>query len=634
MRDVVRVLYLEDNPYDKELVEEILKAEGIVCDIIWVDNREKYLQALEQEEFGLILSDNSLPTFDGMSALKLARQKHANVPFIFVSGTIGEEVAIESFKKGATDYVLKHHLSKLGYAIVRALDEEAERAERRRADERIREQAALLDIVPDAILVCSLEGNILFWNKGAAQIYGWTEAEAKGQTIHKLLFKDDSSLDMEAQKTIIEQKEWQGELFHTNKFGKELIVQSRWTLMCDKEGQPKSILVVNSNITEKKQMEAQFLRNQRMETIGTLASGIAHDLNNVFAPILMVTQLLEKKVADDRSRQLLNILDTTIQRGASLVKQVLSFGRGVESQQTIVQLRHLIREIEKIAKETFPKSISLRANVPNDLWTLSADATQMHQILMNLCVNGRDAMPDGGTLSITAEDFLIDANYEQMHPDAKAGPYIVLTVSDTGTGITPEVLTNIFEPFFTTKEVNKGTGLGLSTVASIVKSYNGFINVQSQVGQGTQFKIYLPALQTQETQQAKTESQDLPIGKEQLILVVDDEASIREITKATLEVYGYKVLTASDGIEAIAVYAQHKDKITVVITDLMMPTMDGSIMIRALQRINAQIKIIINTGLKSDGGIIKKLPPGIHATLSKPYTAEELLKTLDKVISM
>ncbi|HEY9637060.1 MAG TPA: PAS domain S-box protein [Coleofasciculaceae cyanobacterium] len=503
--------------------------------------------------------------------------------------------------------------------------------QRKQTEQKLSEQAALLNVAADAIIVQDLDSKISFWNKGAERLFGWKAEDVIGKAASKLLYRDASPYYEDVQEKLIEKGEWQGELHHLTKDGKKVIVESHWTLVHDEAEQPKSILVVNTDITEKKQLEKQFLRAQRMESIGTLAGGIAHDLNNVLAPILMAVQLLELTVLDERSQEWLQILETNAKRGADLVKQVVSFARGVEGDRTIIQTRHLISEIRQIARETFPKLINVHTDIPQDLWTVSGDATQLHQVLMNLCVNARDALPEGGNISICAANLLIDEHYARMNIDAKVGCYIVITVSDTGTGISPEILDRIFEPFFTTKELGKGTGLGLSTVIGIIKSHGGFVNVYSEIGQGTEFKVYLPALQEIETQ--LVEYPDLPTGRGELILVVDDEAAIRQITKTSLESHSYRVLTASDGIEAIALYAQHRHEINVVLVDMMMPFMDGSTTIRTLQKISPQVNIIGVSGLVSSDKVSIAMGTGIKTFLSKPYTAKELLKTISEVLN-
>jgi hypothetical protein len=345
----------------------------------------------------------------------------------------------------------------------------------------------------------------------------------------------------------------------------------------------------------------------------------------------MTAQLLESQLHDERSKRLLPILISNAKRGANMVKQVLSFTRGVEGDRTLLQLKHLIREIQQVVKETFPKSIEISTHIAPNLWIVSADVTQLHQVLMNLCVNARDAMPDGGRLTISAENLVVDQNYAKMYLDARVGSYVVMSVADTGVGIPQEILDRIFEPFFTTKDLGKGTGLGLSTVVGIIKSHGGFINVYSEVGKGSQFKVYLPAQEA--TENPEEQELELPCGNGELILVVDDEDSIRDVTKTSLESYNYKAITACDGIEAIALYAEHQDKISVVLTDMVMPSMDGVTTIRTLRKINPAVKIIAVSGLASSEKINTITQMGVKAFLSKPYTAKQLLQTISTVKS-
>lgn len=504
--------------------------------------------------------------------------------------------------------------------------------ERKRGEEQIREQAALLDQAQDAILVRDLNHNILFWNKGAERIYGWSAREALGKNVHELLLKERSTQFEDARQAVLEEGEWSGEIRQFRRDGTEITVESRWTLVRDDKGAPTSILVINTDITDRKRMEAQFLRAQRMESIGTLAGGIAHDLNNVLSPILMAIDMLQLKTTDEASKKWLQVLRANAERGGDMVRQVLSFARGVEGERVALQPKHLIKEIAKILRETFPKSVEINFDLPGDLWIISADATQMHQVLMNLCVNARDAMPEGGSISIKAENTVVDSNYARMHLEAKPGRFVLITVSDTGPGIALEIQSRIFEPFFTTKEMTKGTGLGLSTALTIVKSHGGFINVYSELFKGTQFSLYLPALDSPGTVQASALQTDLPLGNGELILVVDDEESIREITRGTLETFGYTVLTASDGTEAIALYADRKHEVAVVLTDMMMPFMDGPATIRALQKMNPEVRIIAASGLTASHKTGEASLEGVKMFLSKPYTAERLLKALAAVL--
>jgi two-component system, cell cycle sensor histidine kinase and response regulator CckA len=347
---------------------------------------------------------------------------------------------------------------------------------------------------------------------------------------------------------------------------------------------------------------------------------------------MMAIHTLRIKINDSQSKQILTILETSAKRGAELVSQVLSFGRGREGNPTVIDLKPFIFELEKLIRETFPRSIETQIDLSNDLWSLSMDITQLHQVLMNLCVNARDAMPSGGRLKISAKNLFMDENYVKMSAEAKIGPYIVISVSDSGTGIPPAIIDKIFDPFFTSKEFGKGTGLGLSTSMGIIRSYGGFIHVYSEVGRGTEFKIFLPAIEVGESKDLQSPISKLPSGNGELILVVDDEYSILEITRSSLEAFGYRVLIASDGTEAIAIYVQNRDEIDVVLTDLMMPLMDGKATIRALQRLNPQIKIIASTGLITQQTRNELLNLGVKYCLSKPFTAEELLVTLQKIL--
>lgn len=506
--------------------------------------------------------------------------------------------------------------------------------ERKHAEGRIREQAALLDKAQDAIVVRGLDDRMVFWNKGAQSIYGWTSAEAVGRTARELdLLNELNEADFErGYRAIRERGEWNGELRQRTKDGREITVESRWTLVRDDRNDPQTILVINTDVTERKKMEAQFLRAQRMESIGTLAGGIAHDLNNVLSPILMAIQMLQLRCAGEEEQQWLDILLTNAERGATMVKQVLSFARGVEGERVALDPKHLIKDVVNILRETLPKLISIKFDVPSDLWLISADATQVHQVLMNLCVNARDAMPQGGELTIRAENVTLDENYARMHLEAKPGRFVVVTVVDTGVGMPPDVQARIFEPFFTTKEIGKGTGLGLSTALTIVRSHHGFMNVYSEPRKGTQFAIYLPALESTRAEAAQKRRVDLPEGHGELLLVVDDEEAIRQITKGMLETFNYKVITAADGTEAVALYAQRREEIAAVITDMMMPFMDGPATIRALRRLNPRVKIIAASGLGAHDKIAEANALGVELFLPKPYTAEKLLKALAQVL--
>ncbi|MGC8653891.1 MAG: hybrid sensor histidine kinase/response regulator [Candidatus Kryptoniota bacterium] len=500
---------------------------------------------------------------------------------------------------------------------------------RLKQEEQLRQQASLLDLSPDAILVQDLDTHILYWNKGAEKMFGWTAEEVKMRSVKEVLFSGQEELFEKIQETVLRQGSWTGELRHRNKEGKELITDTKRVLITGDHGEPVGMLVIKRDITEKKMLEAQYLRAQRLESIGTLASGVAHDLNNVLTPVMLAIEYMMRKTSDEQLKKMLETVEATVKRGADLVKQGLSFARGVEAERKPIQLRHIVDEVVNVIKETFPRSISIKTQIPKDLPLVLADPTQLHQVFMNLCVNARDAMPCGGMLEIRAETVIVDEQYARMHIEAKPGKYVVIVVTDTGTGMSPEVADRIFEPFFTTKELNKGTGLGLSTVLSIVKSHEGFINVYSEPGMGTTFRIYLPAYIGSEKVAVEEEEFNLT-GRGELILLVDDEKAILEITRVTLESNGYSVITAGDGTEAVAIYVQRRDEISVVVTDMMMPFMDGPSTIRALKKINPEVKIIAVSGLKASEE--KGVLPSDVKFLMKPYTAQRLLQVLYELI--
>jgi PAS domain S-box-containing protein len=462
--------------------------------------------------------------------------------------------------------------------------------------ERITEQASVIDAAHESISVRSLEGKITYWNKGAEKTFGWFADEVLGRNITEI-FDYGSERIAKALETTLEKGTWDGEVSGITREGRKIELMVHWTPIRDDKGRPKSILAIDTDITEKKALETQLLRAQRMESIGTLAGGLAHDLNNLLAPILMGLELL--KISRDPSKvsDVIRNMELSANRGAELVKQVLSFARGLEGAKVPIVLSYTVREVVAIATSTFPKSISIEYRVMPDLWKVSADPTQINQVLMNLCVNSRDALADGGKLEIKAENIEIDGQYSSTIGGASPGRYVLLTVSDNGCGMPADVLDRIFEPFFTTKEPGKGTGLGLSTVLGIVKGHGGFVRVESALGKGSIFRVYLPALDSAPEEHSEPDADDdMPRGSGETILVVDDEDAVATITKQTLITFGYNVITATDGAQAVSAYALHKDRISAVLTDIMMPVMDGNALIAALQHLNPALPIIATSG--------------------------------------
>lgn len=503
--------------------------------------------------------------------------------------------------------------------------------DRKLAEQKIREQAALLDITSDAILVRNLEHRILYWNHGAERLYGWNAVEAIGQVADEILHNDAAQVAAIVQ-TLLSQGEWRGELHKVTRNGKGVTVEARWTLVRDEASQPKFILSVDTDITEKKQLEAQFYRAQRLESLGTLASGIAHDLNNVLTPILTISQLLRLKQLelDDRSQEMLTVLEDSAKRGASMVKQILTFTRGTEGDRVPLQIAPVIGEVVKVIQQTFPRSITIRESIAKQpLPLVSANPTHLHQVLMNLCVNARDAMPNGGVLLLSAENCFVDQSIAQKNLDAQVGNYVVISVTDTGSGIPPEIRDRIFEPFFTTKQTGQGTGLGLATVLGIVKNYGGFLQVFSEVEQGTQIKIFLPAITGASADSSQPEQRFN--GNGELVLLVDDDVAVQRGTQALLESHQYTTLVANDGLAAIELYVQRQHEIKLVVLDIMMPNMGGIPLIQRLKTIKPTVQIIATSGLPTNRE--PSLAAGADVFLSKPYPIETLLTNIEILLS-
>lgn len=508
---------------------------------------------------------------------------------------------------------------------VRIIGSMTDISDRRRNEQKIVEQAALLNKTRDSIIMQGLDHAIRFWNAGARQLYGWTQEEALGKR-HDEFLSVDATQYAEATKAVLRDGNWVGRLRKVSKTGQSLIVECRWTLLVDENKHPYAVLSIGTDITERLLMEEKFLRAQRLESIGTLAGGIAHDLNNLLSPILAGTGLLRLDKLNKDQEETVDIIEQSAKRGANLVKQVLAFARGVQGSLVSVHIGYVLREVESILRSTFPKSITLRSEVGKDLQLIQADPTQLTQILINLCVNARDAMPQGGILSMSARNMEVDSAFAATNCDLNPGPYVRIDVCDTGIGIPDDLKTKIFEPFFTTKGPGKGTGLGLSTVLGIVKGLGGAINVYSEMGRGTVFRIYLPASLRNDEPSKQTAAPSLAESRGQgLILLADDEALVLNVARRVLEARGYSVLAAKDGVRALQLYQDHRREIALLVTDIMMPHMDGLTLIKAVRQSDPALPIIAMSGL-NDSNQLEALADGVTCFLNKPFTVASLLE--------
>jgi two-component system, cell cycle sensor histidine kinase and response regulator CckA len=625
----MKILHLEDNVQDAELVVELLKTHLPGAAVTVVRNRKDFLNALIHDGFDLILADFDLPDFSGQAALKLAFEHRPDLPFIFLSGAVGEDTAIELVRQGAADYLLKDRMQRLPHAIQRAQKDAEDRLQRYYAEELIREQAELIEKTRDGIVVTDLAYSILSWNPGAAGIFGWSADEAIGQNALKLFGAGLESSAMAMEKHLATGEEWRGEIGVTSKAGKEILVEIRVTLIRDPLGQPKSCLSIINDITERRKLEEQFLRAQRLESLGMLATGLAHDLNNALAPIMMADAILRTRVTDPGDLKLLELIGRSGQRSAAMVRQIVSFASGDTREKVLIQAKHLLNDIQQLMQETFPKSIRLESDIPAGLWTVQGSPSQLHQMMVNLCINARDAMPRGGTLRLVARNQILTDEEARPFPDATPGPFVVFEVSDSGAGIPAFVIEHIWQPFFAAKNEGRGIGLGLSTVRGIVVSHNGFVTVTSQMGHGSTFRVFLPAAETLSTGGSASSSTPPFVirGTGELVLVVDDEEGIRESVGAVLRQNGYRPLITSDGIEALAQYSGRLPEISLIISDLDMPGLGGVAFSKAILRLSPTTKILFISG-----AIEQPESTAGTAFLGKPFTGETLLLKVQELL--
>ena len=498
--------------------------------------------------------------------------------------------------------------------------------------QQIEQQSQMLEQVSDAVSVVDLHGEITYWNQGATRLFGWTAEEALGRNAHELLYRDDPPVLSDMQRETNAHRSWAGEMTKVTRSGNKVIVEHRHTVLRDEAGAAKGYFCIDIDITDRKKRERATNRSQRLESIGTLAGGIAHDLNNVLTPILMGAKLLALPRTPIERQGLLDTMVASAQRAADLVKQVLAFAGGIRGDRSPVRMDQIITETRGLLEHTLPKSIQIETTVDADCPPVLGDATELSQVLMNLSVNARDAMTDGGTLTIVVTSILLNGNASQLNPAALPGRYVLLKVSDTGSGMTPDVLDRIFDPFFTTKEIGKGTGLGLATVQGIVKSSGGFINVYSEPGHGTMFSIYLPAVVPIEATPGVHNEALGELGLGRTVLLVDDEAAILRMTAAVLEGADYRVLTARDGAAAITMFSQHRDEISAVLLDVMMPGLDGLQTLDQLRRIDPDVVVVACSGLRTAQREAEVLERGAKAFLPKPYSEAQLLETLSQVL--
>lgn len=487
--------------------------------------------------------------------------------------------------------------------------------------------AALVASSMDAIISLDTSGCILSWNRGAELAFGYLEAEVVGQSVLRLVFEDARQTEADRLMLVLNGETIrQFETVFRHKDGRRLSVLASASPMRDEDGKVIGTAHVARDVTAQKKLEAQMLRSQRMEAIGTLAGGVAHDLNNLLSPMLMVRGLIKPEHCTPNERQLLDTVHQAARRAAAIVRQLLDFSRGREGSRQSMPVAPVFREAIAFLRETLPRKIVIKSSIQKGLWPVVADSTQLHQVLVNLCVNARDAMPCGGTLSLTAENIECDG---VALPGAQNGRFVLLTVADTGVGMAPGIIDRIFDPFFTTKEPGSGTGLGLSTVAGIVKNHGGCVTVYSEMGVGSSFHVYLPAAELLDKRKRAPE-EPAPEGRGEWILLVDDEPAILASVSGLLRSRNYRVLTAREGREALEVWRIHAAEVALVVTDTMMPGMGGPQLAGELRRAAPKLPLIATTGLENEEKVRDYAAQGVTDVIVKPYDPEEFMRLVRK----
>ncbi|WP_447973625.1 response regulator [Nitrospira sp. Kam-Ns4a] len=639
MSATFRILHLEDSAADAALVQALLEQEGLAFEILRVDSREAFVQALQEGEFDLILSDNTLPAFDGLAALALAQERRPDVPFIFVSGTLGEEVAVESLKRGAADYILKERPARLVAAITRTVEESKARAERRRIEEALREaQERLRGIYEssrDAIGYTALDGRLVDVNSAFVRLTGWSREELLGIPCLQLAAPDHRGVTADTWARVLrtgDPAEYDMDLLRQD--GSRVPVSLTVFAVMDQGDRPVGVAMIIKDMTERKQLEVQLRHAQKMEAIGQLAGGIAHDFNNLLTVINGYSELLLTILpADPAWRNPVEEIKKAGTRAAALTRQLLAFSRKQLLEPRVLDLNAVIAQMGQMLRRLVREDIEIVTRLDPALGRVKADPGQIEQVLMNLVVNARDAMPQGGQLTITTGNAEPDSLPAASRATAPPGPYVTLAVRDTGCGMDEATLARIFEPFFTTKEPSQGTGLGLSTVHGIVKQHGGTIAVESRPGQGTTFTLYLPRVAEEPAQgpDPHISGSVAPRGSE-TILLVEDEAMVRDLVTTILRHGGYTVLAARDGAEALRLCREHRGPLHLLISDVVLPGMSAQDVSRQAAALRPELKVLYLSGYQDDAAVRPEVAATGLAFLRKPFTQEELARKVRAVL--
>lgn len=632
MSEELRVLMIEDSRDDALLVERELNKAGFNPTIRRVDSKPDLLRSLSEWNPDLILSDFTIPGFSGLEALEITQRSHSDVPFIFVSGTIGEERAVEALKHGATDYVVKDRLSRLGTAVNRALREKRERNERRRVEQSLREvearQRMVLNSFPIAVYSrsCTPPFAPTWVSDNITSLTGFSASTFTSlPDFWRSRIHPESLEEVQNQyKGILSKGRVVMEYRWRDSFDRYRWILDQATAVRDENGNLREVIGTWLDISTQKTLEEQLRQAQKMEAVGRLAGGIAHDFNNLLTAIIGYSDmLLERLQPSNTLRPEISEINVAGKRAAELTRQLLAFSRRQLLQPRVIELNNIISGLEKMLRRLIGEDIELTARLAESLGRIKVDPGQMEQVMMNLVVNARDAMPRGGKITIETSNVRLDHTEPACHGAVPAGSYVMVSIADTGTGMDAETQSHLFEPFFTTKPQGKGTGLGLSTVYGIVRQSDGHIAFTSELEKGTTFKIYFPPVKEAAQPLDRPQTGSLQLRGTETILVVEDDTGVRILTQRILEKMGYTVIVAADGAEALSAVGD-LPPIHLVVTDIVMPGMSGPEMVDRLQQIRPRLKVLYLSGYTDATATqLNLIRPGFNF-LQKPFTAQGL----------
>ena len=631
MATVLRTLIIEDSEDDLLLLLRELKHGGYDMEYARVDTREQMVTEMEEKTWDLILSDYNLPTFSGVEALKVCRERDPDIPFIVISGAVGEEVAVGLMKSGAHDFVRKDNMSRLVPAIERELKEARMRRERRLAEQALRESEekyrALVDSSPDAILSLDENGVVLSYNAAAARIWGIPAEDVLGKQLLdcEILANSSKGVAMAQLKAALaDENRLPYELVTLHRNGEEVFVEANSLLM--RESQTgRRVQMSLRDVTERQKLESQLQLSQKMEAIGQLAGGVAHDFNNQLSGIIGCAEILRSEVAGNEELcWFVDTISTAAEQAAGLTRQLLAFARKNKYQSSPVHIHKVIAEVVPLLEHTLDRRIRIEQELSASPDLVLGDPSQLQNAILNLAVNARDAMPDGGTLAFTTETQELDSEFCRNHPnDASPGKYLHISVTDTGEGIDESTMPHIFEPFFTTKPIGKGTGLGLSAVYGTVKSHSGTVAVESAPGAGSTFSLYLPLNQEAGITGTVAPSTDNIRGTGH-ILIIDDEDIVRSIGERMLRRLGYEVTICADGNEGCKLLEEMGDQIDLVILDMVMPEVSGRDTFFLLTAIKPDVRVLVASGHVMSEDIQELLDAGAVDFVQKPFRINTL----------